>query len=113
MSAITSHVLDTATGKPAAGVAITLYLMADSGGWAKVAQRHTDADGRVGDLLSEPAIRQAGTYRLRFAVAEYFAAEDTPGFYPYVDVVFLVRPGQHYHVPLLVSPFGYSTYRGS
>jgi 5-hydroxyisourate hydrolase len=112
MSAITTHVLDTSAGRPAAGITVTLARRGDDGRWATVAEATTDADGRVADLLGDAAIKQAEMYRLRFALGEYFGRHRTPAFYPYADVVFTTRPGQHYHVPLLVSPFGYSTYRG-
>ena len=108
MSAITTHVLDTARGVPAAGVAITLErVTADTA--LVVGSGVTDADGRLRTLLGD-ARPEAGTYRLRFDTRAYDAAS----FYPEVAVTFEVRdPTAHYHVPLLLSPFGYSTYRGS
>ncbi len=112
MSGISTHVLDTARGTPAAGVAVILEV-ADGGGWTEVARGVTDADGRVASLLSGEAATP-GDYRLRFATGEYFAASSTPVFYPEVVVqVRIERPGQKLHLPLLLSPFGYSTYRGS
>lgn len=113
MSAITTHILDLAGGRPARGVDVTL-ARADTEGWQELAVRQTDADGRVGDLLDEDAPLVAGTYRLRFAVGEAAARRGEESFFPYADVVFAVRDADaHYHVPLLLSPFGYSTYRGS
>ncbi len=113
MSAITTHVLDTSLGKPAAGVAVTLE--AHSGeGWKTLASGTTDADGRVRDLLPEGSAIAPGTFRLRFDTAAYFRARGVETFYPQVEIVFTVKdPAQHTHVPLLLSPFGYSTYRGS
>ncbi len=113
MSGITTHVLDTMRGRPAAGVAVSLARKSGNG-WTELAAASTDAGGRVGNLL--PQVKDpAGTYRLRFDVGAYFAAQ--PGgdeaFYPYVEIVFQIRDVEHYHVPLLVSPFGYTTYRGS
>jgi 5-hydroxyisourate hydrolase len=112
MSAISTHVLDTSTGRPAAGVPVTLERQAD-GGWQSAGQGVTNADGRVSDLLAG-TILAAGTYRLSFDTAAYFRARNQPAFYPQVQVMFTVgEAGQHYHVPLLLSPYGYSTYRGS
>jgi len=81
-----------------------------AGGWAEVASRVTDGDGRVADLATEAA---PGTYRLRFDVSSYYGARDVKTFFPFVEIAFLVTDDEHHHVPLLVSPFGYSTYRGS
>ena len=113
MSAITTHVLDTARGRPAAGVPVTLELEA-AGGWILLAKGSTNADGRISDLLpNDPAI-EAGVYRLIFDTSKYFAGHNVEAFYPQVAVVFKIEnANQHYHVPLLLSPFGYSTYRGS
>jgi 5-hydroxyisourate hydrolase len=110
MSGVTSHVLDTSRGKPAAGLQVRLER-ADGEGFLLVARGTTNADGRVPNLLPTPT---AGVYRLIFDTASYFAATGTAGFYPEVSIVFhLADAAQHYHVPLLLSPFGYSTYRGS
>jgi 5-hydroxyisourate hydrolase len=108
---ITTHILDTALGKPAAGVPVVLELRA-GGAWQAVGRGETDADGRLRTLA--PASIAAGIYRMSFDTAAYFARIGTAGFYPEVSVVFEVREaGAHFHVPLLLSPFGYSTYRGS
>ncbi len=113
MSGITSHILDTSLGAPAAGVPVALSVQSDEGGWTEIGSGQTDADGRVGDLYPHDSLR-LGTYRLRYALAPYFERGQRDSFYPHVDVHFRVaHPEQHYHVPLLVSPFGYSTYRGS
>ena len=109
MSAITTHVLDTARGRPAAGVAIRLER-----GPEVLGSGATDDDGRLRDLLPAGAPLEPGAYRLVFDTGAYFAAQGTEAFYPRVAVDFVVRDGaQHHHVPLLLSPFGYSTYRGS
>jgi 5-hydroxyisourate hydrolase len=113
MSGITTHVLDTAAGRPAAGLAVTLEKATAAGTWEERARKTTDAGGRIADfdLGERPA---AGTYRLRFATGAYFARQGVPAFYPEVTVTFtLASPEEHYHVPLLLSPYGYSTYRGS
>ncbi|RMH39135.1 MAG: hydroxyisourate hydrolase [Deltaproteobacteria bacterium] len=110
MTTISTHVLDTARGRPAAGVPVALE-MRDGDAFVPRGSATTDSDGRIARLTDgiEP-----GVYRLRFDTGSYFAATGTRGFYPYVDVVIDVRDGDaHYHVPLLLSPFGYATYRGS
>lgn len=113
-SPITTHVLDLAAGKPASGVAVALAVLRPDGRWADLAAGATDADGRLRDLLDPAAPLAPGTYRLRFDTGAYFAALGVPSFYPSVAVDFTVSdPAAHHHVPLLLSPFGYSTYRGS
>ncbi|MCL5287524.1 MAG: hydroxyisourate hydrolase [Acidobacteria bacterium] len=113
MSAITTHVLDTSLGKPAAGVPVALERQ-ESTGWKSLASAVTSADGRAGELLPPNAKLESGTYRLRFDTAAYFRARGVASFYPHVEITFHVKDAaQHYHVPLLLSPFGYSTYRGS
>ena len=112
MSAVTTHVLDTVTGTPAAGVAVVLERAVDDG-WERVGAAATDADGRCRDL--GPDTLPVGTYRLDFATAAWFAAAGRETFYPSVVVVFALTDPEraHHHVPLLLSPFAYSTYRGS
>ena len=112
MSPLTTHVLDTARGRPAAGVPVLLERRDDDGAWHDVARAATNSDGRVADLLDEGALVRA-VYRLTFDI-EAWEGEGARGFYPYAQIVFRVeQPQQHHHVPLLLSPFGYSTYRGS
>jgi 5-hydroxyisourate hydrolase len=115
MSAITTHVLDTARGRPAAGVPVLLEMREESGGgWRQLGRGATDEDGRLRDLLPGGPLPGAGVYRLTFDTAAYFSSQGAEGFYPSVAVTFVVADAaQHYHVPLLLSPFGYSTYRGS
>ena len=115
---ISTHVLDTARGRPAAGVPVMLQLVPAPGQpttrGREIARGATDADGRIRELVAEGASLGAGTYSLRFDTAAYFASFGVEAFYPEVSVVFVVRDTtQHYHVPLLLSPYGYSTYRGS
>ena len=113
MSGITTHVLDTSRGRPAEGVPATLEIEA-SGGWKLIGKGTTNADGRIADLVSSESTLAAGVYRLRFDTAKYFANQQIQGFYPQVTIVFRIEDSaQHHHVPLLLSPFGYSTYRGS
>jgi 5-hydroxyisourate hydrolase len=111
-SPITTHVLDLSRGRPAAGVAVRLEVWTDAGIWQATGEGVTDADGRITDLLAPTAI-VGGRYRLTFATGPYFASLGTTTFYPSVTIEFTVTPAEHYHVPLLLSPFGYSTYRGS
>ncbi|MBN1210385.1 MAG: hydroxyisourate hydrolase [Myxococcaceae bacterium] len=114
MSTLSTHVLDTQWGRPAAGVPITLEAQEGSGGWRELARGTTNSDGRVRDFLPAGSRLEPGTYRMTFDTAEYFRAHSLKGFYPYVSVVFeIAATDEHYHVPLLLSPFGYSTYRGS
>ena len=114
MSAISTHVLDTARGCPAAGVTVTLEQRNDRGHWLFVGRGDTDADGRIRTLLPGDTILIPGEYRLTFETRAYFDATKTPTFYPSIAVTFDVVTGQtHYHVPLLLSPFGYTTYRGT
>lgn len=113
MSAITTHVLDTARGRPAPGVPVSLETLGTDDRWAMVGQGTTDGDGRLRELVAAGTRTKPGVYRLRFDTAAYFASLGEEGFYPEVTVVFQVRDEKHHHVPLLLSPFGYSTYRGS
>jgi 5-hydroxyisourate hydrolase len=111
-SPITTHVLDTAHGRPAEGVRITCERLA-AGSFELLAAGVTDADGRITDLLA-PGSLTRGVYRMTFHVGPYQAGRGVKGFYPEVPVVFEIENvDEHYHVPLLLNPFGYSTYRGS
>jgi 5-hydroxyisourate hydrolase len=111
-SPLTSHVLDTASGRPAQRLAVTVDRL-DGEAWHRVASGQTNDDGRVPGLLTQEAF-VAGTWRVRFETGPYLQANHGSAFYPHVEVVFTVdAPGEHYHIPLLLSPFGYSTYRGS
>ena len=111
MTGITTHVLDTSIGRPAAGVHVLLEVLTGSG-WESVEQGTTDTDGRLKTLMTDAP--HPGAYRLVFDTRAYFEARGTTGFYPEVIITFEVSAGEgHYHVPLLLSPFGYTTYRGS
>lgn len=114
MSAITTHILDLTQGRPAEGVPVVLEFHTPAHGWHVLASGVSGADGRLSDLLPEGERPEPGSYRLTFDTDTYFAAHDIKGFYPAVTVVFTIEdPGEHYHLPLLLSRFGYSTYRGS
>lgn len=109
---ITTHVLDTSAGKPGRGIAIELER-AEHNVWHLVGGGITDDDGRLRTLTPEGPVPE-GTYRIRFQVGPYFAARQLDAFFPLVEIQFIVADGaQHFHVPLLLSPFGFSTYRGS
>jgi len=113
MSQITTHVLDTAIGKPAEGIDLTLSRFIDNE-WKLLSGGTTNSDGRVGDLLSDNITLEAGRYKVLFVTEQYFLNQNIKAFYPYAEIVFDIEgDGQHYHIPLLLSPFGYSTYRGS
>ena len=113
MSSITTHVLDTALGRPAAGVAVMLDRRADDGRWDTIGRGHTDNDGRLKTLYPGNDAPTAGVYRLTFDTQRYFESIDLDAFYPEVVVVFETQAGEtHYHVPLLLGPFGFTTYRG-
>ena len=113
MTTISTHVLDTALGRPAAGIKVTLSRATWDGHEEPIGGGVTDADGRVRDLVEPGVTLGAGAHRLRFEVGDYLAGTATAAFYPLVDVAFVIADEGHYHVPLLLSPFGYSTYRGS
>jgi 5-hydroxyisourate hydrolase len=115
-SPITTHVLDTSRGRPAAGVPVSLARAhaTEVESWEPLAKGSTDADGRIANLLA-PGSLQPGIYRLRFDTATYFASLGVEAyFYPWAEIVFRIDDASaHYHVPLLLNPFGYATYRGS
>jgi len=109
---LSTHILDTALGKPAAEVRLLLSKLEDKQ-WNSLGLGVTDADGRCKTLLGDSPL-QAATYRIRFDTAEYFAARKIATLYPYVEIVFTITdPTQHYHIPLLLTANGYTTYRGS
>lgn len=109
---VTTHVLDTSSGRPASGVGVRLE-MRDGEGWRELGSGRTDADGRARDLLGDGRLKP-GVFRLTFATGDYFRARGVESFHPEVAVVFRVEnPTEHHHVPVLLSPFGYTTYRGS
>jgi 5-hydroxyisourate hydrolase len=114
MSAISTHVLDTARGLPASDVPVRLERQESSGDWRLLASGRTDRDGRCAELLPAGESLPAGNYRMTFDTASYFAARKVEGLYPVVQITFAVRAGEaHFHIPLLLSPYGYTTYRGS
>lgn len=112
MSQITTHILDTSLGKPASGVTIILKEL-KNGVWQEIATGITDPDGRVANLLKDDLILPPAQYQLTFMTGDYFKQQNIKSFYPEVSILFETFDDSHYHVPLLLNPFGYSTYRGS
>ncbi len=113
MSQITTHVLDISLGRPAANVHVILEARGANGDWTLVGRGSTDGDGRLKDLAAGKALNP-GAHRLTFDTGAYFALHKIEALYPQVIIVFRVRDSRdHYHIPLLLSPYGYSTYRGS
>ncbi len=111
---LSSHILDINSGRPAAGVTIVLSKMNTDKSWEVIDRRTTDSNGRVKDFLEQKDGKtNKGTYKLTFLTAPYFEALEQESFYPFIDVVFTIKDDNHYHVPITLSPFGYSTYRGS
>lgn len=112
MSQITTHILDTSKGKPAAGITVILYL-GENDEWTELARGVTDTDGRITALANKETGLPHCIYKLRFETKDYFDKTAIVTFYPYVEIVFDLTTDEHYHIPLLLNPFGYSTYRGS
>ncbi len=108
---LSTHVLDTMRGRPAQGILVRLEAGA-GGAWKKIGEGRTNADGRIADFLPAGSGLEPGVYRLVFETKDYFASLGQKAFYPVVEVTFEAAEGRH-HVPLLLSPFGYTTYRGS
>ena len=109
---LSTHILDTAIGRPAEGVSVALSQR-QGDAWYEIGRGATDADGRCKTLLGNAPL-EAGDYKINFATAEYYGAQQLAGLYPYVEIVFSVTdPDQHYHIPLLLTANGYTTYRGS
>lgn len=112
MTNITTHILDTTKGKPAEGVTIILYG-GENDEWTELARGKTNIDGRITDLVNKDDLLQYGIYKMRFETKDYFDKNQIQTFYPYVEIIFEIESDQYYHIPLLLNPFGYSTYRGS
>ena len=114
MNRISTHVLDTARGIPAPAVMLRLDFREPNGAWRQLSSAQTDLDGRCFNLLPEEETLAEGFYRLTFDTAAYFAWQGVRGLYPFVEITFYARAGEsHFHIPLLISPNGYTTYRGS
>jgi 5-hydroxyisourate hydrolase len=114
MNRISTHVLDTARGKTASGMSVRLERQDSLAKWTLVGSAETDREGRCSQLLPDGEILREGFYRLIFDTASYFTVSQQDGLYPVVQITFQVREGEsHFHIPLLLSPNGYTTYRGS
>jgi 5-hydroxyisourate hydrolase len=114
MKRISTHILDMMSGKPAQGILVRLEKHDAAGDWRVLSSARSDNDGRCPEMLPEDADLSVGTYRLSFDVEDYFALQKINALYPVVEIVFKTRPGEsHFHIPLLLSPNGYTTYRGS
>jgi 5-hydroxyisourate hydrolase len=111
MSQVTTHVLDTTIGMPATGISIVLY--AHESDWLEIASGITNGEGRLTDLLPQGEMLPFGSYKMKFLTKNYFDERSILTFYPYVEIVFTISAATHYHIPLLLNPFGYTTYRGS
>ena len=111
---ITTHILDTARGRPAAGIPVVLEQRGRSGEWTAIGRGETDHDGRLHSLYPASTPLAPAVYRITFQTRRYFEALGVAAFYPEVVVVFETTAGEsHYHVPLLIGPFGFTTYRGT
>ena len=111
MSQITTHVLDTSRGKPAWGVTVVLYQKVGPD-WIQYAKGITNREGRIQNLLLEDQYLPPGIFKMNFDILHYFSTMDLECFYPVVDIIFEIKTLEHYHIPLLISAYGYSTYRG-
>ncbi len=110
---LSSHILDIGVGQPAEGVPVQLEKMSHNGKtWSIIDSKVTDKSGRIPNFLKNSK-ENKGIYRLTFMTADYFKAKETKSFYPFIEVVFEIQDENHYHVPITLSPFGYSTYRGN
>lgn len=110
---LSSHILDVSKGLPAAGVKIKLEKYNDqTKTWSFVDEKNTDANGRIGDFLPSEK-NNLGTYKLTFYTSDYFKKSNTESFYPFIEVAFIIKDKNHYHVPITLSAYGYSTYRGN
>jgi len=110
---LSSHILDISTGSPAAGVKIALLQQEANGSWKAIDEKFTDANGRIKDFLPQKGTPHRGIYKLVFFTKPYFEKQNVPSFFPFVEVVFELKDDAHYHIPITLSPYGYSTYRGS
>ncbi|MGM9511701.1 hydroxyisourate hydrolase [Larkinella sp. GY13] len=110
---LSSHILDISKGMPASGVPIRLEKMdTNKKTWSIIEEKITDANGRISDFLSSESSNE-GIYKLTYLTADYFKSQNAQSFYPFIEVVFEIKDGKHYHVPITLSAYGYSTYRGN
>ena len=111
---LSSHILDISQGKPAPNVKIALSKQDKNQNWALIDEKYTDNNGRIKDFLKEESNKNNnGVYKLTFYITPYFEKLKQKTFYPFIEVVFEIKDNQHYHIPITLSPYGYSTYRGN
>ena len=111
---LSSHILDVTQGEPAPNVKISLSKQKDNGKWKTIDEKYTDSNGRIKDFLKEEKGEDnKGIYKLTYYVEPYFTKLNQSSFYPFIEVVFEIKDDIHYHVPITLSPFRYSTYRGN
>ena len=111
---LSSHILDISKGMPATGVPIRLEMLdTNKKTWSVIEEKVTDANGRISDFLSSDKSNNEGIYKLTYLTADYFKSQKTESFYPFIEVVFEIKDSKHYHVPITLSAYGYSTYRGN
>ncbi|MCE7065795.1 hydroxyisourate hydrolase [Dyadobacter sp. CY326] len=111
---LSSHILDISQGIPASGVPIRLEKMdTDKKTWSVIDEKVTDANGRISDFLNSEKSGNEGIYKLTYLTADYFKSQNIESFYPFIEVVFEIKDSKHYHVPITLSAYGYSTYRGN
>ena len=110
---LSSHILDITQGKPAPNVKITLSKQDKNAKWTNIDEKLTDKNGRIGDFIKADGKDHTGIYKLTFHTAPYFEKAGLKSFYPFIEIVFELKDNEHYHVPITLSPFGYSTYRGN
>jgi 5-hydroxyisourate hydrolase len=113
MISITSHILDTSSGRPAEGVNTNLFYLNNESQWEEICVGITNKDGRISDFTTEKKNLVKGIYKINFQTGDYFQEKELKCFYPFVEIIFEIDRDEHYHIPLLISPFGYTTYRGS
>ena len=111
---LSSHILDISQGKPAPNVKIALSKQDENQNWVLIDEKYTDNNGRIKDFLKEESNKNNnGVYKLTFYITPYFENLKQKTFYPFIEVVFEIKDNQHYHIPITLSPYGYSTYRGN
>ncbi len=110
---LSSHILDITSGKPAANVKIALSKQDQNEKWVAIEEKYTDANGRIKDFIRQDGKSHTGIYKLTYYTSPYFKKTGHTSFYPFIEVVFELVDNEHYHVPITLSPFGYSTYRGN
>ena len=111
---LSSHILDISQGKPASNVKIALSKQDENQNWVLIDEKYTDNNGRIKDFLKEESNKNNnGVYKLTFYITPYFEKLKQKTFYPFIEVVFEIKDNQHYHIPITLSPYGYSTYKGN